>query len=43
VGTRLTALTRRFTGTPDSTELADRLDTATDDDLFEYMDTNFGR
>jgi hypothetical protein len=43
VGTRLTALTRRFTGTPDSTDLADRLDNATDDDLFEYMDTNFGR
>ncbi|OLF05416.1 hypothetical protein BLA60_36355 [Actinophytocola xinjiangensis] len=47
VGARLTALSRRYTGTAtslDSSEdVADRLHEASDDDLFEFMDTNFGK
>jgi acyl transferase domain-containing protein/acyl-CoA synthetase (AMP-forming)/AMP-acid ligase II/NADPH:quinone reductase-like Zn-dependent oxidoreductase/acyl carrier protein len=43
VGARLTALTRRLTGDQEQETIADHLRDATDDDLFEFMDTNFGR
>ena len=44
VGSRLSALSSRWTGTPtEAGALVGRLHEATDDDLFEFVDATFGR